>query len=77
MNIERSKIVDFKILFAKILTYTWMLRDILNISCRQYTTKSEPYRHINDMPTIIPERSMGFVGQYWRAKQELARDVLL
>ena len=58
-------------------TYTRMLRAILNISWRQHPTKSQLYGPMPDISTILCERRMHFAGHCWRAKQELASDLLL
>ncbi len=58
-------------------TYTRMLRAVLNISWRQHPTKSQLYGSIPDISTILCERRMRFAGHCWRAKQELASDLLL
>ena len=58
-------------------TYTRMLRAVLNISWMQHPTKSQLYGPIPAISTILRERRMRFAGHCWRAKQELASDLLL
>ena len=58
-------------------TYTRMLRAVLNISWRHHPTKLQLYGHIPPISTILRERRMRFAGHCWRAKQELASDLLL
>ena len=58
-------------------TYTRMLRAVLNISWIQHPTKSQLYGPIPAISKILRERRMRFAGHCWRAKQELASDLLL
>ena len=58
-------------------TYNLMLRAILNISWRQHSTKLQLHGPILDISTILREQRMRFTGHCWRAKQELASDLLL
>ena len=57
--------------------YNRMLRAILNISWRQHPTKLQLHGPIPNISTIVSERRMRFAGHCWRAKQELAIDLLL
>ena len=58
-------------------TYTHMLRAVLNISWKKHPTKKQLYGNLPTISDIIRERRMRFAGHCWRAKQELASDVLL
>ena len=57
--------------------YTRMLRDVLNISWRRHPTKAQLYGFIPPISDILRERRLRFAGHCWRAKQELASDLLL
>ena len=50
---------------------------MLNISWRQHPTKLQFHEPIPDISTILRERRMRFAGHCWRAKQELASNLLL
>ena len=58
-------------------TYTRMLRAVLNISWRQHPTIAQLYGELPKITEILRERRMKFAGHCWRAKQELASDLLL
>ena len=58
-------------------TYTRMLRAILNISWREHPTKEQLYGPIPAISKILREGRMRFAGHCWRAKQELASDLLM
>ena len=58
-------------------TYNGILRAILNIFWRQHPTKLQLRGPIPDISTIFRERRMRFAGHCWRAKQELASELLL
>ena len=52
-------------------------RPRVNISWRQHPTKLRFHGPIPDISTILRDRRMPFAGHCWRAKQELARNLLL
>ena len=54
-----------------------MLRAILNISWREHPTKEQLYGPIPAISKILREHRMRFAGHCWRAKQELASDLLM
>ena len=58
-------------------TYNRMLRALLNIFWRQNPTKVQLRGPISDIATILRERRMHFAGHCWRAKQELASELVL
>ncbi|CAM1308473.1 Uncharacterised protein r2_g1841 [Pycnogonum litorale] len=58
-------------------TYTRMLTAILNISWRRHPTKQQLYGKSPPISDILQQRRMRFAGHCWRAKQELASDLLI
>lgn len=58
-------------------TYTRMLRAILNISWREHPTKEQLYGPIPAISKILREHQMRFAGHCWRARQELASELLM
>ncbi|CAM1310925.1 Uncharacterised protein r2_g2127 [Pycnogonum litorale] len=58
-------------------TYTRMLRAILNISWRTHPPKQQLYGKSPPISDILQQRPMRFAGHCWRAKQELASNLLL
>ena len=57
--------------------YTRMLREILNKSWRQHSTRHQLYGHLPPITKTIQARRTRHAGHCWRSKDELISDVLL
>ena len=57
--------------------YTWMLREILNKSWRQYPTRHQLYGHLLPITKTIQVRRTRHAGHCWRSRDELIRDCTL
>ena len=57
--------------------YTRMLRAALNVSWKHYLTNKELYGPLTPISTTIRDRRLRFAGHCYRAKEELASDVIL
>ena len=56
--------------------YTRMLQAILNMSCRQHTTKQQLYGQLPPITITIEVRLIRHAGHYWKSRDELISDVL-
>ena len=59
------------------MSYTRMLRAILNKSWRQHPTRHQLYGHLPPITKTIQVRRARHAGHCWRSRDELIRDVLL
>ena len=63
--------------FLSLLTYTRMLRAILNKFWRQHPMRHQLYGHLPPTTKTIKVRRTRHAGHCWRSKDELISDVLL
>ena len=59
------------------ISYTRMLRAILNKSWQQHPTRHQLYGHLPPITKTIQVRRTRHAGHCWRSRDELIRDVLL